>query len=305
MGKASSTDMINNKIIKSLDSDNVTFLTNLFNLCLDSGSYPWNVSIISPLHKKGSKENPDNYRAVAVSSVIGKLFSTILLDRLIKFRNENCPDPPNQLGFTKKAQTYDHILTMQTIVGKYKKLHKNVYAVFVDFKKAFDSVCRQALFFKLATKGITGKFYDVLRSMYSKSVAHIKLSGHISRQIGIHKGTEQGHPLSPDLFKIFLSDLSDLLDFNNCPELAGTLISHLLWADDLILLSLDPVTAQLQLNKLESFCTKWGIEINESKTKLVIFGNSCKQSQALKINGKDLELVDSYCYLGIILHQGR
>ena len=45
---------------------------------------------------------------------------------------------------------------MQTIASKYKKLNKNVYAVFVDFKKAFDSVCRQALFFKLANNGITG-----------------------------------------------------------------------------------------------------------------------------------------------------
>ena len=77
-----------------------------------------------------------------MSSVIGKLFSTILLDRLTKFRSVNCPDPPNQLGFTKKAQTYDHILTMKTIASKYKKLNKPVYAIFVDFKKVFDSVCR-------------------------------------------------------------------------------------------------------------------------------------------------------------------
>lgn len=302
-GKASSIDMISNEIIRSLDINNVMFLTKLFNLCLDSGSYPWNVSIISPLHKKGSKDNPDNYRAIAVSSVIGKLFSTILLDRLIKFRDDNCPDPPNQLGFTKKAQTYDHILTMQTIAAKYKKLHNNVYAVFVDFKKAFDSVCRQALFLKLANKGVTGKFYDVLRSMYSNSVAHIKLSGYLSRQIDIRKGTEQGHPLSPDLFKIFLSDLSDLLDFQNCPHLSGLLVSHLLWADDLILLSLDPKTAQLQLNKLAEFCTEWGIEINESKTKSVIFGKSPNRIPILKLNGNPLEIVDSYCYLGIIIHK--
>ena len=78
-----------------------------------------------------------------MSSVIGKLFSTILLERLIKYGLKFNPDPPNQLGFTKNAQTYDHIFTMQfmqTIASKYKKLKKRVYAVFVDFKKAFDSV---------------------------------------------------------------------------------------------------------------------------------------------------------------------
>ena len=107
---------------------------------MNSGSYPWNNNIITPLHKKGCKSDPDNYRAVAVSSTIGKLFSTILLNRILKFKTENNPDPLNQLGFSKGAQTYDHILTLQTITNKYKKLKKPVYAVFVDFRKAFDSV---------------------------------------------------------------------------------------------------------------------------------------------------------------------
>ena len=114
-------------------------LTSIFNACLINAVYPWNCSIISPLHKKGNKSDPDNYRAVAVSSVIGKLFSTILLERLLEFRSNFCPDPPNQLGFTKKAQTYDHILTMKTIASKYKKLKRPVFAIFVDLKKAFDS----------------------------------------------------------------------------------------------------------------------------------------------------------------------
>ena len=60
--------------------------------------------IISPLHKKGNRSDPDNNRAVAVSSVVGKLFSTILLERLITFRSVKCPDPPNQLGCTKKLK---------------------------------------------------------------------------------------------------------------------------------------------------------------------------------------------------------
>ncbi|NRB82002.1 MAG: reverse transcriptase family protein [Saccharospirillaceae bacterium] len=304
-GKASSMDMISNEILKSLNKCNLVLLTKLFNTCLEVGSYPWNVNVITPLHKKGCKDDPDNYRAVAVSSAIGKLFSTILLNRLIEFRNENCPDPPNQLGFTKNAQTYDHILTMQTIASKYKKLKKNVHAVFVDFRKAFDSVCRQALFYKLAQNGVTGKFYEVLRDMYSNSYAHIKLSGYISNAFQTRKGTEQGHPLSPDLFKLFLGDLSSLLEYNNCPTLSNMLISHLLWADDLILLSLDEKTAQSQIDQLSKFCKQWGIEINKLKTKRVIFGSKNKRnpSQKLFINGEILETVESYCYLGVILHE--
>ena len=90
LGKASSLDMISNEILKYLDQENVELLTIFFNKCFETGTYPWNANIITPLHKKGSKDDPDNYRAIAVSSVIGKLFSTILLDRLIKSRSENC-----------------------------------------------------------------------------------------------------------------------------------------------------------------------------------------------------------------------
>lgn len=305
LGKASSTDMISNEIIKSLDKSNVSLLTKLYNNCLDSGSYPWNTSIITPIHKKGSKDDPDNYRAVSVSSIIGKLFSTILLGRLIEFRKKHCPDPPNQLGFTKDAQTYDHIITMRTIISKYKKLKKKVFAVFVDFRKAFDSVCRQALFYKMAANGITGKFYNVLRNMYSASSSQIKLCGHLSNKFAINNGTEQGHPLSPDLFKLFLSDLSPALEFKDCPILSGILISHLLWADDLILLTLSDKTLQLQLDRLTKFCSQWGIEINVKKTKLVIFNEkeSDMQSRSFILNGRPLESTDSYCYLGIILHK--
>ena len=271
-------DMINNEIIKSLDDNHICFLTKFFNTCFDGGVYPWNESVITPLHKKGNKSDPDNYRAIAVSSVIGKLFSTIILERLIKYRKDSFPDPPNQLGFTKGAQTYDHILTLNTIASKYKKLKKPVYAVFVDYKKAFDSVCRQALFYRMTQHGITGKFYKVLRDMYSNSFAYIKLSGYLSKRFRISKGTEQGHPLSPDLFKIFLSDLSKLLDFRNCPELSKTQISHLLWADDLIMLSFSPETCQAQLDILGKFCEDWGIEVNEMKTQVMIFGQNKKKT---------------------------
>ena len=300
-GKSSSDDTINNEMLKYLTAgaNGTQLLEKLFNHCFDTATYPWNNSIITPLHKKGCKSDPDNYRAVAVSSTIGKLFSTILLNRILATKNKTCPDPVNQLGFSKGAQTYDHVLTLSTIVSKYKRLKKPVYAVFVDFRKAFDSVCREALFLKLASQGICGKIFETLKHMYANSTGQIKLSGHISNKFSIDKGTEQGHPLSPDFFKLYINDLSPLLEHTNCPTLMEQIVSHLLWADDLILLALDPATLQNQLNSLSQFCTDWGVEINMSKTKLIAFNSNKSDTFSLKLCNKHIQGADSYCYLGI------
>ena len=184
-------------------------------------------------------------------------------------------------------------------------LPKPVYAVFVDFRKAFDSVCREALFLKLAKLGIRGKIFETLSHMYSNSTAQIKLSGHLSNKFPIRKGTEQGHPLSPDLFKIYIKDLSPSLDFDECPRLLNTIVSHLLWADDLIILALDPTTLQKQLNIFDEFCKDWGIEINVDKTKLIRFNSNYDNDRytQFKIGNHSLKEVESYCYLGMEIHK--
>ena len=96
------------------------------------------------------------------------------------------------------------------------------------------------------------------------------------------------------------------MEVNNCPELDKIPISHLLWADDLIMLSHNPDESQYQLHKLEKYCNEWGIEVNEIKTEVMIIGRekcpSITSKLKFMLNGKPLKIVDSYCYLGIILH---
>ena len=237
-GKAVAEDCIANEFLKSTCPVIRATILHLFDECLRVGAYPWNTSLVTPLHKKGNLQDPNNYRAIAVASNIGKLFSSILLERLASFRNSNGPDTNNQLGFCKQAQTSDHVLTLSTCINKYVH-HENkgrVYACFVDYAKAFDTVCREALLYKLWHLGIQGRFFRCLDYMYSNSSARVKLLNKLSEKIDILCGTEQGHPMSPELFKLFINDLSERLN-NVCgisvPVLDETEVSHLLWADDL------------------------------------------------------------------------
>ena len=77
---------------------------NLFNQCLILGFYPWTISIVTPLNKKGSLYDPNNCRAIAVARNHSKSFASILVKLLTAFRNLNKPDIQNQLGFSKGAQ---------------------------------------------------------------------------------------------------------------------------------------------------------------------------------------------------------
>ena len=186
--KGVSEDLISNEMLKNLNNVGMRALSNVFNNCLLSGTYPWNNSIISPIHKSGDRYNPDNYRAIAVSSCIGKLFSTILLNRLVTFRKHHCPDPINQLGFCKNSQTNDHIFTLKTIIDKYRKnKHKKLFACFVDLKKAFDTVSRPLLLQKIVNLGVKGNFSRVLKNMYDNSLAKIKLDKLLSPNLNINK----------------------------------------------------------------------------------------------------------------------
>ena len=305
-GKSVSLDLISNEMLKNLDIGMRQLLVKLFNVCLQQGVYPWNVSTITPIHKSGDPYDPDNYRAIALGSCIGKLFSSIILSRIHNFRTDCYPDPPNQLGFKKGAQTADHVFTLKTIIdSNTDRPSKKLYTCFVDFRKAFDSVAREALLYKIAKLGIGGNVFNTLKNMYENTSTRIKLINKLSDYIKLNNGVEQGHPLSPELFKIFIYDLS--IDLNKItkgvPNLNKTLVNHLFWADDLVLLALDEGTPQELVNVLSKYCHEWGLTINLRKTKIIIFnksGRTLATKNPIILDGKPIESTSSYCYLGIV-----
>ena len=179
-----------------------------------------------------------------------------------------CPDYPNQLGFRSGAQCSDHILTLNTIIEKYVRLgKKRLFVCFVDYRKAFDTVCRDALLFKLKEIGIAGNFFQCINYMYNHSSTRIKLIRKLSAAIDVTVGTEQGHPMSPELFKLFIHDLSrkiEEIDELNSPLLNDFKVSHLLWADDLVLLALDEASLQKLLDCLNNYADSWELSVNIS-----------------------------------------
>ena len=305
--KSASSDLISNEILKNTNVNTRVVILKLLNGCLEQEIYPWNSSITTPIHKKGDRQNPDNYRAIAVGSCLGKLFSSLLLNCILQFRKDRCPDYPNQLGFCKGAQCSDHILTLKTLIDKYvTKKRTKLFTCFVDYRKAFDLVCRDALLYKISQLGIDGPFFHCIKNMYQHSSTRIKLIHKMSDTIDVSIGTEQGHPMSPELFKMFVYDLSTelelLLDIH-IPNLNNYKISHLLWADDLVLIAEDAASLQKLLDILNDYITRWELEINTTKTNIMVFNSGSKLlkcSYGFNLGDEAIKPTKTYTYLGIM-----
>ena len=111
--KASYSDLIKNEMIKTSCDPLLAVCTKLFNLVLSSGIFPssciWCEGIITPIFKSGDKTDTGNYRGICVSSCLGKFFSTIIIDRLLKFVESRNILHPSQIGFLKAHRSSDHI----------------------------------------------------------------------------------------------------------------------------------------------------------------------------------------------------
>ena len=149
----------------------------------------------------------------------------------------------------------------------------------------------------------------MLRSLYHKVLAAVKMQSDVSSFFEMALGVKQGEPLSPLLFILFVNDVySDLTVADGLGEVAGVSINQLcffllLFADDMVLFSKDPMELQSLLDKLYAFSTEWGLKVNTRKTKVCVFENRRTQiDQRWLIHGEPLEIVDSFCYLGMKFH---
>ena len=240
-----------------------------------------------------------------INSCLSKVLTSILNSRLDKYVQDNSIMNKFQIGFKKKARTADHIFVLRTLIEKYvKRFKKPLFACFVDFKKAFDSVWHKGLYYKLLRQNIRGKIFDLIMNMYENSSASIKVDNDTTESFHVTTGVKQGEIMSPLLFNLFTNDLPDTIPVDkNTPFLDASDIRCLLYADDLVLLSLSAVGLQNSINKLGSYCKRWHLEVNTKKTKVVKFsGNGHKCIDRFYLNGTLLDNVQNYRYLGIVLN---
>lgn len=301
-------DGISYAVIKKFQIHLGPLLTLLYNQVLSCGKTPseWSHAVIIPLFKnKGPRNNCANYRGISLLPCLGKLFTRVMDNRFVEWskRHEFLPD--SQAGFRSGYSTIDQCFILNSIIEKRMRSGATTYAAFIDLEKAFDSIPRRALWFKLAKLGISKKYLNLCMSSYASSKFSIRGAGQrYANAIPTTTGVMQGAINSPSLFLHFLQDLSNVLDKvegSSAPGLGKESVSNLAFADDLCLLSTTPIGLQRLLTELKKYCDEWGLKVNVTKTNIVVFkrGTKLKEIEKWEFDGRVIEVKTSFKYLGI------
>ena len=309
--KAVGPDRIANEFIKLANEDILKLILSYLNLNLNKGltCSEWCLDLIALIHKDGAKDDPNNYRGICIMNALLKILCTLLNSRLTSFCDKKNLINNEQIGFRKNNRTSDHILTIKATVNKYVNdvQNKKLYACFIDFQKAFDSVWHEALFRKLENNGINGNFLDLIKNIYKKTKCAVKLRDKTTKFFGYEKGVQQGNPLSPLLFNLFINDIFEAVKNGGPVSLDDTnFFNALMYADDLIIMATSKEELQKSLDNLKVFCDKWKLNINYKKTKCMVFSKgTCRKDPKFTIDSKSIETTKEFKYLGITIKSAK
>ena len=228
--------------------------------------------------KNGKIGNTDNYRPTALATVVSKTVETIILHRMSAFLDTNC----NQFGFKRKLGTDMCIYVMKELVDKYKTLNDSIFMCFLDASKAFDRVKHSVLFRKLVRRGVPGYIVRLLAYWYSHQTMCVKWGNTMSGSFSVSNGVRQGCLLSPYLFNIYMDDLSTSLNECKTGCISGNnVVNHLMYADDLVLMSPSARGLQQLLSVCEHYSKEHAIKYNTKKSNVLIFRNKFIQNVLL------------------------
>lgn len=302
--KASGEDGVIGEMWKLANNQFVTETTKLFRKIWEEEKIPmdWLTALIHPLHKKGPKNDVNNYRGISLLPVTYKIFSRLLLNRLEPQVDSLLGE--YQGGFRKGRSCAEQILCLKMILKHYNtKTQKNIFISFVDFKKAYDSIDRDTLFDTLKEYHVDQKTINLIKLTLKDTISKVKFRGEVSDPFKIKTGVRQGDGLSPTLFNIVLDKIMRTLwENNNSGANLGTKnqrvqIKCLAFADDLALFAESEEEAIEQINQLKEIAEKTGLQISFPKTEIMTSDKTYSRRSVQTKYGK-VKVVDNFKYLG-------
>ena len=281
-------------------------LCKMFTALLVHGYMPQQMmqSVIVPIVKNKSRSVTDksNYRPIAISTILSKIFERVLLDRIEPFLNI-CN---NQFGFKKGHGTELCCLVLKEIVRHYHELGSHMFICFLDASAAFDRLSHNILFRKLIDRGIPLYIVRILYYWYLKQKMCVKWNSCLSESFCVTNGVRQGGILSPHLFNLYMDNLSiELNKYQVGCCINGKVVNHLMYADDTVLVAPSVKGLQKLIDATLVYGLTHNIAFNKLKTVCMhVKGKGRKwksDTPVVRLSNDTLKFVTEYKYLGHVI----
>jgi hypothetical protein len=252
------SDLLPALFYKRLGKSLVFPLCLLFEKSLYQSSLPdsWRLSTVVPIHKKGPKGLPQNYRPISKQATILKIAEKVVMGQLLAHMSQR-PSPllsEFQFGFRpKRSVTQQLLLCLDHWTANFGL---GIHVAFLDYSKAFDTVSHPKLLQKLAAYGVGGPVLEWFRAYLSNRRQRVQVNSAFSSFAPITSGILQGSCLGPVAFLIYLNDIANVI-----PD--GVRVA--LFADDVKLFSTDPGALQSALNAVQKWSLTWQLTLSEQK----------------------------------------
>ena len=301
--KSSGLVNISSALMKGSMNILINEFTYLYNLVISTGIFPddWKIATVTPIPKVSNPRTCGELRPISILPTPGKIMEQILHDQIKQFLEASKYLIEEQFGFRQNKSTTKALARLLDSLLTNADRGELTVAVFLDFKKAFDTINHKLLIHKLNKAGLGPKAQALIANYLTNRKQKTKLKNIESNLKDITTGVPQGSTLGPLLFLIFINDMPSI-----AKEAAFTL-----FADDAVLIlhgrNLDNVAKVVQevLDKINDWCRTNKLTLNASKTEYVIYGTKKIKSNtlpiSLRIGENVLREVDSYKYLGTII----
>ena len=274
--KSLGSDKMHPRVLREMHQVLAEPLAKLFQLSIETESLPidWKVGNVSPIHKKGSRQTPGNYRPVSLTSVVGKVLEQLIRDVVTDHLVSNNLLTSCQHGFIKGRSCITQLLA--TLDHWTDVMDRgDIDAVYLDFSKCFDSVPHERLLLKLRQYGIQGKLWCWISDFLKGRKQQVSIEGCLSILTMVLSGIPQGSVLGPLLFIIFVNEMPDLVH-------SGILM----FADDTKLFTEihneeDVKRLQTDLTALQDGSQIWQLKFNPDKCHVLHLG---RNNQKYKYN---------------------
>ena len=275
-------------------------LARIFQESYSQGVLPadWKKANIVPIFKKGSKSDANNYRPVSLTSVPCKIMESVIKEAILSYIESNNLITEHQHGFVSGRSCLTNLLEVLEAWTRILDSGYGVDVIYLDYKKAFDTVPHGRLLQKLVTFGIHESTLQWIKSFLEDRQMRVTVKGSYSHWVEVISGVPQGSVLGPLLFLIYVNDL---------PLWIKTNIK--MFADDTKLWNIirhesDSRDLQEDLDRLREWSNNWLLDFNIEKCKVMHVGHKLTTSYSIpRTDGALCRLaeVDEEKDLGVIL----